>query len=54
MVLDFLLLYFLFQGAEDKFPILVYCLLKANVPHLHSELAFLKEFALKPLMKEEE
>ena len=42
------------KGAEDKFPILVYCLIKANIPHLQSELAFIKQFATKEIVKEEE
>eukprot|EP01117_Protostelium_nocturnum_P020170 TRINITY_DN8956_c0_g1_i1.p1 TRINITY_DN8956_c0_g1~~TRINITY_DN8956_c0_g1_i1.p1 ORF type:complete len:366 (+),score=131.53 TRINITY_DN8956_c0_g1_i1:3-1100(+) len=32
-------------GAEDKLPILLYCLIQARVPNLHSELCWMKEFA---------
>jgi len=32
------------MGAEDKFPIVIFCLLKAGIPHLHSEVSFMREF----------
>jgi len=41
-------------GAEDKFPILLYCLIKANLQNFFSELAFIKEFANQGIGKEEE
>lgn len=44
---------FFFRGAEDKFPILLYCLLKANPPHLYSELNWVKEFADPVVLREE-
>jgi Vacuolar sorting protein 9 (VPS9) domain/MORN repeat len=40
-------------GADDKFPILLFCLIKANIPHLHTELNFIKEFADPDVLKEE-
>ncbi|PRP83996.1 hypothetical protein PROFUN_08593 [Planoprotostelium fungivorum] len=33
-------------GSEDKLPILLYCLIQARIPQLHSELCWMKEFAL--------
>eukprot|EP01116_Phalansterium_solitarium_P001660 TRINITY_DN1147_c0_g2_i1.p1 TRINITY_DN1147_c0_g2~~TRINITY_DN1147_c0_g2_i1.p1 ORF type:complete len:905 (+),score=235.49 TRINITY_DN1147_c0_g2_i1:109-2823(+) len=40
-------------GAEDKFPILLYCLIKADIPHLYTELSFIKEFADPSTLREE-
>ncbi len=40
-------------GAEDKFPIFLYCLIKANIPNLYAEMGFIKEFGDPIAFKEE-
>ncbi len=42
------------RGTEDKFPILVFCLLKAKIPCLWAEVDFLKELVRPNLLSPEE
>eukprot|EP01114_Cavostelium_apophysatum_P018300 TRINITY_DN5635_c0_g1_i3.p1 TRINITY_DN5635_c0_g1~~TRINITY_DN5635_c0_g1_i3.p1 ORF type:complete len:804 (-),score=227.58 TRINITY_DN5635_c0_g1_i3:60-2471(-) len=40
-------------GAEDKFPILVWCIIKANMVDIRSQIEFIKEFAYPAVVREE-